>query len=206
MVASPAPPEVMARKIFKRLTIDKQKLAGNRGLAALGDRIHDPNLWHLNRHSVARAFLVGLFAGFAFQIIPFQMVIAASFALIMRANMPIAISLVWLTNPITMPPILYLTLKVGMVFYPIEHQLDLKQLLNFEWTRSGLEAQLAAFIDLVSQVWQPLLIGSFIVGTLLGLTGYLTVQVFWRWHVRRDWNRRQHQRLQRRLQSNTPQA
>ena len=67
----------MARKLFKRFTIDRQKLLASGKLAALGNRIHDPNLWHLNRHSVSRAFLAGLFAGFAFLMFPGQMLVAA---------------------------------------------------------------------------------------------------------------------------------
>jgi uncharacterized protein (DUF2062 family) len=74
---------------------------GTQVITFLGTLLHDPNLWHLNRHSVARAMAVGLFA--AFIPIPLQMLVAAILAITVRGNMPIAISLVWLTNPITMP-------------------------------------------------------------------------------------------------------
>lgn len=196
----------MARKVFKRFTIDRHKLIASGKLAALGDRIHDPNLWHLNRHSVARAFLAGLFAGFAFLIFPGQMLVAAVLAIWLRGNLPIACGLVWITNPITSPPIIYVALHIGLWFIPIEHHVDLNALLNFEWTRASLTEELLAFKAMLLQVWQPLLLGCMLIGTVLASIGYLAVQGFWRWHVARDWNRRQLKRLQQRQNPSPPAA
>jgi uncharacterized protein (DUF2062 family) len=189
----------MARKFFKRFSEDGHKLLRGGHLSALGHRIHDPNLWHLNRHSVARAFLAGLFAGFAFLVFPGQMIVAAAIAIWIRANLPIAVALVWITNPLTTPPVLYGALKLGLFIYPVKHQLNLDKLLDFEWTRAGIESQIQSFFILIEQVWQPLLLGSFIIGTLLSLSGYLAVQWYWRWHVSRDWNKRQARRRAARL-------
>lgn len=184
----------MARKLFKRFSEDGRKLIRGGQLASLGHRIHDPNLWHLNRHSVARAFAAGMFAGFAFIIFPCQMLVAAMLAIWIRGNLPIAVSLVWITNPFTSPPILYVCLKIGLILFPVQHHLNLNSLLDFEWTVTGIEAQIMAFVHLVREVWKPLLAGSFVIGLLLALIGYLAVQWFWRWHVVQDWNKRQAQR------------
>jgi uncharacterized protein (DUF2062 family) len=48
---------------------------------------------------------VGLFC--AFIPVPFQMLLAAPSAIIFSANLPVSIALVWITNPITMPPIFF---------------------------------------------------------------------------------------------------
>lgn len=191
----------MARKLFKRISEDGQKLIRGGQLASLGHRIHDPNLWHLNRHSVARAFAAGMFAGFAFILFPGQMLIAAFLAIWLRGNLPIAISLVWITNPFTSPPILYASLKIGLILFPVQHHLNLKSLLDFEWSIAGIEMQIKAFVMLVHEVWEPLLAGTLIIGTLLAMLSYLLVQWFWRWHVVRDWNKRQ---SLRRIKRNAP--
>jgi len=185
----------MARKLFKRMNIEGHKLLASGKLSALGDRIHNPNLWHLNRHSVARAFFAGLFAGFTFLVFPGQMLIAALLAIWLRANLPIAVCLVWITNPLTIPPIIYAAMKVGAVFFPIAVDADLTILLDFEWSVASFKGEMAVVMELIQKVWKPLLFGSLIMGTSLGMTGFLAVQWFWRWHVTRSWNKRQLSRL-----------
>ena len=96
----------MARKFLKRFFPTPAAIKSNPALHFLGDLLHDPNLFHLNRHSVSVAFFVGIFVAFALPI-PGQMAIAAVAALYFRCNLPISVALVWITNPLTIPFFFY---------------------------------------------------------------------------------------------------
>ncbi len=101
----------MPKRLLKRYLPDHREIRDHKHLQFFGDRLHDPNLWHLNRRSVAGAMGVGIFIA----LLPTlgQMVVAAAAAIWLRVNLPIAVAMVWITNPVTMPPIFYSTYKVG---------------------------------------------------------------------------------------------
>jgi uncharacterized protein (DUF2062 family) len=172
----------MPRRLFKRYMPDPASIREHKSLRFLGRLLHDPNLWHLNRHSVSRAMGIGLFA--AFMPIPLQMLLAAVLAIIARANMPISVSLVWLTNPITMPPVFYGTYKLGSWLLDMPAR-SLPDELSWEWISGQL-----------STVWQPFLLGSLVAGVVFGVAGYCLTQWYWRWWVGRQWRLR---RARRRL-------
>ncbi|MCY1180988.1 hypothetical protein D9M73_214680 [compost metagenome] len=167
----------MPRRIFKRYMPDPDSIRSNKSLRFLGHLIHDANLWHLNRHSVARAMAVGLFA--AFIPIPMQMLLAASLAIPVRGNLPISIGLVWLTNPITMPPVFYCTYKMGAWLMQVPPR-TLPENLTWEW-----------ICDELSTLWQPFLLGSLVCGVLIGVFAYFLTMGYWRWWIGRNWRRRQ---------------
>ncbi|MCE9969096.1 DUF2062 domain-containing protein, partial [Aeromonas salmonicida] len=89
----------MPKRIIKRWMPDQKTLKENKRLQLFGNLLLDNNLWHLNRRSAAGAFGVGLFM--AWIPVPCQMLLAAGGAIACRVNLPLAVALVWLTNPIT---------------------------------------------------------------------------------------------------------
>ena len=105
----------MARKLFQRLTPSQQQLRDIPGLHLLGDWIYEPNLWHINRSSTAMAFAIGLFC--AMVPAPGQIFVAAYAAVRLRANLPLSISLIFVTNPFTMPVIYYAAYELGAFFF-----------------------------------------------------------------------------------------
>ncbi|PZR30628.1 MAG: DUF2062 domain-containing protein, partial [Ectopseudomonas oleovorans] len=117
---------------------------------------------------------------------PMQMLAAAAVAIPLRANLPISIGLVWLTNPITMPPIFYCTYILGawiMQTPPVR----MPQTLSLEW----IAAEAAV-------LWKPLYLGSFVAGIILAALGYVLTMLYWRWWVQRSWRKRQEKLHQQR--------
>ena len=170
----------MPRRLFKRYMPDPTRIREHKHLRFFGPLLHDPNLWHLNRHSVARAMAVGLFA--ALMPMPLQMLLAAFLAILVRGNMPIAVSLVWLTNPLTIPPIFYCAYQLGAWLLHVPPR-SLPDELTWAWISGQL-----------STLWQPLLLGSLVLGVALGALGYYLTMSYWRWWVARQWKRRQARR------------
>ena len=72
-------------------------------LVALTRPLFERNLWHPCRNSVAGGISIGLFC--AMLPIPFQMLIAALASVRAKANIPIAMAICWVTNPLTQGPI-----------------------------------------------------------------------------------------------------
>lgn len=171
----------MPKRVIKRFLPDHRVIRDHKHLRFFGRLLHDPNLWHLNKRSVAGAFAVGLFV--AFIPVPFQMAFAAAVAIPSRVNLPIAAALTWITNPFTTPPILYFSYKVGTLLLnkPIQD-------VNFEVTIDWLMTK-------IGDIWEPFLLGCLIFATLSAILGNLLIRGLWRLHVVKNWQARKEKRL-----------
>lgn len=166
----------MPKKFMKRYIPSPEKVRSIKSLHFLGDILHEPNLWHINRHCIARAFLIGIFL--AFIPMPGQMVAAAFGAVWFNANLPLSVALVWISNPLTMPPIFYFNYKIGAML------LD-RPVITFEFQLSW-----SWFSERMVEIGIPLYIGSVAVATVLSCFSYLLIQFLWRRKVRSEWRQR----------------
>lgn len=176
----------MPRKFIRRYLPDHHKVREHKYLRIFGQLLHDPNLWHLNRRSATGAFAVGLF--FAFFPIPSQMVYAAAVAIWLRVNLPLSVALVWITNPLTIPPIFYFCYKVGTwllgaPLHPVEFE------FSVEWVKAELDV-----------IWLPLLVGSLVVGTVAAAAGAGLIRLLWRLHLMQHIKERRRRRALREAQ------
>ena len=174
----------MARKIIKRFVPDSDWVRQQRSLKLLGTWLQDPNIWHLNRHSVSTATFVGCFV--AFIPLPAQMIIAALMAFVVRANLPISVALVWITNPVTMAPIYYVAYKVGTAVMDTEAA-PFNFELSWQWLHHGLENN-----------WQPFLLGCLLCGLFFSLLASTLVRLAWRQYVISCWKQRRIKRTSKR--------
>jgi len=143
-----------------------------------GEALHSPNLWHLNRRSIAGAFAVGLF--FAWWPVPFQMVLAAAGAILFHTNLPLSVVLVWITNPVTMPVMFYFAYVVGTWIIGVP-----EMAFHFEptidWLTNGF-----------SSIWKSFLTGCLVLAVLSSAIGYAGVQILWRVSISKKWALRKH--------------
>lgn len=160
----------MSKKWFQKLLPSQQLIKEHSALHFLRPLLSDPNLFHLNRYSVALAFLAGTFL--AFFPIPGQMVLAVLVAFLLRCNLPITLALVWITNPVTIPPIFFATYKLGTWLLDTPAMEGMTFTFTWEWLNTELQ-----------RVWKPLLVGSLCAGSFFSIVSYTCVKLIWRCRV-----------------------
>jgi uncharacterized protein (DUF2062 family) len=171
----------MPRKTIRRFLPDINEFLERPSLRWVKKLTNDPNLFHLNRHSVSLAFAVGIFC--AFIPLPGQTLIALLLCYLMGANLPIGILLIWISNPITIPPMFYLTYQLGTRILDTE-AVQFTVQMNWKWLET-----------LGNDILLPLFVGSFICGMILSITSYVIIFYLWRWKVVKNWRLRRQKRL-----------
>lgn len=156
-----------------------------RWLKPFGSWLHHPNLWHLHRRSVAGGVAIGLFCGLIPG--PLQMISAALLAVLLRANLPVALITTLYTNPFTIVPLYVLAFEIGawlsgvhsgVVVQPSFPELHWRNLMHEMW----------AWMVMLGE---PLLIGLPLLAAGLAIIGYFAVRVAWRVSVALRWRARQ---------------
>ncbi|MGB6018329.1 MAG: DUF2062 domain-containing protein [Sulfurimonadaceae bacterium] len=168
----------MIRKVFK-----KQK--SSHKLDAIITKYNIPREYlSVNRNSVSKAILVGLF--FAFIPMPLQMLAVILMIPFIKFNVPIGVSLVWITNPVTMPFIFYGELVIGdlLTLTPITQDLDfVVELFTMDWFTNE-------FLSKLMEIIVPMYIGALFTATTMSAGGYYLVRYLW-------WRSVHHQKLKR---------
>lgn len=159
----------MPKHFFKKYFPGRDKVLSNQFIQKFKHWLDDPNLWHINRHSVSWGLACGLFM--AFMPIPLQMVFASMLAIVFRGNIPIAFAAVWITNPITMPPIFFFAYKLGAT------------ILETPVMEFSFEFSLAWLFEELGHKWRPFLLGCLISGSSAAVIGFFASHWFWRYYI-----------------------
>jgi uncharacterized protein (DUF2062 family) len=163
----------MPKKLIQKYLPAADTFKQHKSLQFLGAKLHQSNLWHLNRHSVALAFAIGLFC--AWIPTPGQMAIAAAAAWYFQANLPISVALVWLTNPLTMPPLFYFAYRVGLAF------------LDYPPPSADFVFSVEGILTGMGDIGGVFLYGCLVCAVTSAVLGYCGIQLFWRYHVSQQW-------------------
>ena len=179
----------MPRKLFKKYLPSHERVRNHRHMARFGGFLRHPNLWHLNRQSVAGGVAVGLFSGLVPG--PFQMLVAALLAVPLRVNLPVALATTLYTNPFTIGPLYVLAYLIGRFIIggdgaPISPPPEMR------WSQLG--ASLDAFVAWMLSMGAPLAVGLLALALAFAALGYAGVRIGWRAHVIRAWRKRRQAR------------
>lgn len=175
----------MPRKFFRRLTPNRHRIVNQPFLRPVAQFLGDPNLWHLNRRSVSGGVALGLFV--AFIPLPGQMLIAATGAIFMRVNIALAVAMVWATNPVTIPPLLWIAYQIGTALTG----------WSLPPPPAGGEMSIRYAMSQLPHIWLPLGVGLLTLAFISSLAGFTIIRLLWRLKISIHKRRRRAQRQRR---------
>jgi uncharacterized protein (DUF2062 family) len=184
-------PRQRIMRAFREAMPSRDSLAENRFVKPVAHRVLAPELWRFTRRSVPRGVALGLLVGIFLLIPGLQIAGAALLALPVRANVPLAAAMTFLSNPATTPFILAASYYVGSTMLG----------------RSGDMSQVMALLDhhagigewtswLLSETAPALLFGLSVVSVVCASIGYLLASWLWRGRLARRWRHRAEARRQ----------
>lgn len=181
----------MPRRLIKQLTHRLepyvQEVTSHPWVLRYAPRLADPDLWHLNRRSTARAVAIGLFAGLVPG--PLQVLAAIGLSMLFRANFPLAAITTLYTNPLTIVPLYLLAWQYGGLLLN-DPAAAMPPPPGFAWSPSYL----GDVVDWAGNLGKPLALGLPLLALTLAGVGWIVVRVAWRWHAVHAWRKRQRMR------------
>src|ERR1700685_2312258 len=154
---------------LKRITPDRHTLEKLWCLRPFKSIVLDRGCWTFHRHSVTRAFALGLFIAFIPPTpLPVHLVTCVILGILFRLNLPVLIATVFLSNPLTWLPQVAGSIWVGaklmgMDLMPVLHH-------RHPWRH-------------IAELWAPLLLGALVLGLAAAAAGYVLAQLAWRARV-----------------------
>ena len=154
-------------KLFLQQYIPSKKtLRQHRVINYFGSSLYHNDLWKLTRRTSAQGVAIGFF--WAMCPFPVQTILSALTAIYLRANLPLSVICVWVSNPVTIPPLYYLAYKLGCV------------LLDQPIYPFSFDFSLAWFTHAFTVIWKPLLLGCLLLGTCSAAIAYMAIQILWK--------------------------
>lgn len=176
----------MPKKFLQSWLPSPQKISQSRMMKLLGHSASNPTIWYINRRSVSRAVLIGVFWGL--MPIPFHSLMIVVLIVLFKGNLPIGLLLSWLTNPLTIVPIIYGGFWIGTRLYHVQ-MIDQKMLKGvFHQIEHWVTSLGQTHIDL--SLAKILLSGLLVGCTVLSLLAYVLTLLVWRLSVIRRWRKR----------------
>jgi hypothetical protein len=188
------------KKRLKAWLPSPDNIRNNRWLRWMGPTLHHPRLWHFSRKGIAMGLALGIFFGLLVPVA--QMPLSAAAAIILRANLPMAVASTLVTNPVTFGPLYYGAYRVGKAVLGEPQLTEAQASALLERAMKTQQAEgwndrLDGAMRRLSTVGKPLVVGLAIVATLSGLAVYFIISAIWILRVRWSRSRRLKARVTR---------
>jgi uncharacterized protein (DUF2062 family) len=179
-VAEPAPRGRLISWI--RHHVSREAFERNRFLRPFSRHVLAPSLWRFNRRSVPRGVALGIVTGILF---PFaHMLVAAILSVPARANVPTAVGITLLNNPLTIPPLWVAAYRIGRSVMRLDAAVPGRPI-------ASNVAQNAGWLHwLVAQGGPATIVGLVIIAAVLSVVGYAATALGWRLWISRKWQTR----------------
>jgi len=187
----------MKEKIKKYLPTP-ESLLNSRWLKWMGPVLHHPRLWHFSRKGIAMGMALGIFFGLLIPVaqIPFS----AAVAVLVRANLPMAVASTLVTNPVTFGPVYYGAYRLGEFVLGNRAVSERQAVIILEQVEPATDiatdwrTRFMVWFDYLRTVGKPLALGLAIVATTSGVVIYFVISGLWVLKTRWTRRRRLHSR------------
>ncbi|MGI9235996.1 MAG: DUF2062 domain-containing protein [Woeseiaceae bacterium] len=156
----------MPRRFFRKFAFKRHHMSDQWFMAPFRHLLQDHRLWGIRRRCVVPAFATGLFI--AFLPFPGHTLMGALSALALRINIPVAALSTWVSNPLTMGPLYYFAYRLGV------------NILNIPQKPFNFELSIDWVTHTFVSIWQPMLLGSVLLGIAAAVVGYVGLDLLWR--------------------------
>lgn len=154
----------MIRKTFKNINASEK-------LKAFTQKYNIPTEYlSASRKMISKGVFIGLFI--AFIPMPMQMLAVVSVIPFTKFNVPIALSMCWLSNPFTMPAMYYMEYLTGSFLLGME--------------TSPVEMTLEWFSKNIGNIFIPLYVGTAFYSVFGSTLAYYIINLLWRNSVIKD--------------------
>lgn len=176
------------RNWIRRFTPTEDALRAHPSLRWLGPLLRRPWLWHPSRRRVAMGAGIGVFFGLLIPIA--QIAGAAVFALLLRANLPVAVVSTLVSNPFTYAPIAVLAYETGAAALGVVAKPGAAKALATAVESPAQDER--GWIERAKAIGRPLLVGLAIFAVVGGVLSWAVVHVLWALGVWLKRRRRRH--------------
>ncbi len=149
---------------LKRFLPKADEIARQPGVGYISYLLKSPSLWRFDSVSCRRGAILGWY--FCFVPMPMQMLPTFLLAPFFGCNLPVAIALVWVSNPFTYAPIFALSYGVGNFM--------LGKGLSFP------DVDWGSLESLTSDLYFPIFLGGQVFGLAFGLVSYIVIRAGFR--------------------------